>query len=580
MAASPIAMMLAIYFFVQALFGYRPKLAGLMILYGISAIGITLNSDIVVKEAYLNESGELFYQLGTFFWVVAIPGYVLMVLSVVELVKGYTTSLDANQRNRIRYLLMGLVITILASLVNFTKYGKYPIDVASNGITAILIAYAILRHQLLDIRVVVRLGILYTVTTGLFGFVYYISISSVLYFSQLIVGQEIIVTSLIVGAISAFLLSPIRNQIQLWIDRVFYREKYYAGKMLQRLSETTASLLDLDMLTTVVLREVMQELHIDRTAIMIKESESNHFQVIAELGGEQKILTGFRYSHPIVKWISQNNKTLRKKDLILNPIFKSLWVDERKELDKFQAELFIPLNSKGDLVGLLIVGPKRSLQPYSLDDQIILSTLANQTAVAFENARLYEELEETFIQTMSALANAIDIRDTYTSSHSQRIAKWAAATARYLGYSPEEVRTIYWGGLLHDIGKIGIPDEILRKPTKLNQLEWEIIKKHTIMGASLIAPIKKISDVAPIVEYSHERYDGCGYPYGKKGEEIPIGARIISVVDSFSAMRDDRPYKKPYSIEQAIDELKRNSGSMYDPKIVDAFLYILESNQI
>ena len=580
MAASPIAMMLAIYFFVQVLFGFRPKLAKLMILYGVLAIGITLNSDFVVKEAYLNETGELFYQLGSFFWVVAIPGYILMILSVVELVRGFTTSLDSNQRNRIRYLLLGLVITILASLMNFTKYGKYPIDVAANGITAILIAYAILRHQLLDIRVVVRLGLLYTITTALFGLVYYISISSVLYFSQLIVGQEIIVTSLFVGAISAFLLAPIRNQVQLWIDRVFYREKYNAGKMLQRLSETTASLLDLDMLTTVVLREVMQELHINRAALMINETEGNNFQVIAELGEEPKILTGFRNSHPIIKWISQNNKSLTKKELVLNPIFKSLWINERKELDKFQAELFIPLNTKGEFVGLLIVGSKRSLQPYTQDDQRILSTLANQTAVAFENARLYEELEETFIQTMSALANAIDIRDTYTSSHSQRIAKWAAATARYLGFGPEEVRTIYWGGLLHDIGKIGIPDEILRKPTKLNQLEWEIIKQHTIMGAGLIAPIRKISKVAPIIEYSHERYDGRGYPHGLYGDKIPIGARIISVVDSFSAMRDDRPYKKPFSIEQAIDELKRNSGSMYDPKIVDAFLYILETNQI
>lgn len=580
MAASPIVMMLSIYFFVQTLFGLRPKLARIMILYGIIAIGITLKTDIVVQKAFLNETGELFYLLGPFFWVVAVPGYILMILSIVELVRGYQTSLDIDQRNRIRYLLLGLVITSLASFVNFTKFGKYPVDVAANGLTAMLIAYAILRHQLLDIRVVVRLGILYSVITAFFGLVYYLSISIVSFLSQLIVGQEILIISIIVGAFSAFFLSPIRNQVQIWIDRIFYREKYNAGLMLQKLSETTASLLDLDQLTDLVLRELMKTLHIEGSAILVKESDGTNFSVIAELGPNQKVLSDFRADHPIIVWLSKNYQTISKKELIFNPTFKSLWTNEKMELEKFQAELFVPLNAKGEFVGVLIVGPKRSSQPYTQDDKLILSALANQTAVAIANARLYDELEETFVQTISALANAIDIRDTYTSSHSQRIAKWAAAVGRSLDFSPEEVRILYWGGLLHDIGKIGIPDKILMKTTKLNASEWEQIKKHTLLGASLVAPIKKISKVAPIIEYSHERFDGLGYPHGIKGNDIPIGARIISVVDSFSAMRDERPYKKPFSYEKAVDELKQNSGSMYDPNIVEAFINILETNEV
>jgi putative nucleotidyltransferase with HDIG domain len=580
MASSPIVMMLSIYFFVQSLFGLRPKLARIMILYGLIAIAITLRTNIVVQEAFLNETGDLFYQLGPFFWVVAVPGYILMILSIVELLRAYRASLDTNQRNRIRYLLLGLIITSLASFVNFTEYGKYPFDVAANGITAMLIAYAILRHQLLDIRVVVRLGILYSVTTAFFGLIYYLSISIVSFFSQLIVGQEIFVISLIIGAFSAFLLTPIRNQVQTWIDIIFYREKYHAGLMLQQLSETTASLLDLDQLTDLILRELSQALHIEDSAILVKGSEENNFSVIAELGHNQKILTDFRADHPIIRWLSQNPQTITKKDLIFNPSFKSLWSNEKKELEKFQAELFVPLSTKGKFVGLLIVGVKRSSQPYTQDDLLILSALANQTAVAIENARLYEELEETFVQTISALANAIDIRDTYTSSHSQRIANWAAAIGRHLDFPADEIRTIYWGGLLHDIGKIGIPDEILRKPAKLNKNEWKIIKQHTVMGARLVSQIKKISNVAPIIEYSHERYDGLGYPHGIKGNNIPIGARIISVVDSYSAMRDERPYKKPFSFEKAVDELKQNSGSMYDPQIVEAFIRILETDQV
>jgi putative nucleotidyltransferase with HDIG domain len=198
--------------------------------------------------------------------------------------------------------------------------------------------------------------------------------------------------------------------------------------------------------------------------------------------------------------------------------------------------------------------------------------------VIIENARLYEDLENTFVQTVVTLANAIDMRDAYTSSHSQRIAEWAAYTARLLGCTTQEVQAIYWGGLLHDIGKIGIPDSILKKPAKLDASEWEIIRKHTIHGARLVASIKKLEDVAPLIEYSHERFDGSGYPHGLKGENIPLGARIIGVVDSYSAMRDERPYKKPISHEDAINELKINAGLLFDPEVVTTFLYVLNTD--
>jgi putative nucleotidyltransferase with HDIG domain len=170
------------------------------------------------------------------------------------------------------------------------------------------------------------------------------------------------------------------------------------------------------------------------------------------------------------------------------------------------------------------------------------------------------------------------MRDTYTSSHSQRIAEWAAYTAHLLGCTDQEIQAIYWGGLLHDIGKIGIPDSILRKPGKLDKHEWDIIRQHTTHGAKLIAPIKKLTDVAPIIEYSHERYDGSGYPHGLKGKAIPLGARIIGVVDSYSAMRDERSYKRAFSHEEAIEELKRNSDILFDPEVVTTFLYVFNTD--
>jgi len=578
MSAAAFAMMAAIFYVVQALFGLRRRLAQFVLYFSFFSISLTLFSSYVIKTAHINDMGELQYEFGSIFYFIAVLSYSFLILSIVELIRGYNRTKDFTQRNRIRYLIIGLSITILASLINFTPLGKYPLDIAANGITAILIAYAILRHQLLDIRIVARMGLFYSITTAIFSALYFLIISLAIGIFQAVTGRGVILLSVVVASVTAILLSPLRNFAQTWIDRLFYREKYNAGLMLQRLSQTTASLLDLNKISEMILAEVTQTLHIAYATIFLKQNPDGHFHAIAHQGKAQENLLDFRQDHPIVLWMSRHNRILTSEEINIMPLFKSLWGEERAALDNLQAQLFIPLNAKGEVVGFLVVGPKLSLQPYHQDDMLALSTLANQTAVAIENARLYEDLEDTFIQTIITLANAIDMRDTYTSGHSQRIAGWASETAMKMNCDPEEVRAIYWGGLLHDIGKIGIPDSILKKPAKLTKSEWEIIRTHPEMGARLISPIKKLTHIAPLIGFSHERYDGSGYPNGLKGEQIPIGAHIIAVVDSFSAMIDERPYKKPINYSDAIEELRRNAGKLFDPKVVDAFLLMISTN--
>lgn len=572
MAASPLGMMLSIYLFVQNLFGLRNKWKPVIILYSIIAMVLTLFTSLVVKNAYLDATGTLFYEFSYSLGLVALPGYFLIIDSLIQLIKGYKSSKDTTNRNRIRYLALGLSITILASFINFTELGKYPIDVAANVLTALLIAYAILRHQLLDIRVVVRLGLLYSLTTIFFGLIYFLGISVVLNLFHVLAGGEVLIISITLGTLIAFVLAPIRSRAQDWVDRLFYREKYNAGLMLQRLSQATASLMDLDQISDLILAEVLKTWHIRNGAVLIKKSDTGEFRVISQHGEDREPIWNFPSDHPVAKWLDQHQKFLTKNNISMMPIFKSLWGKEKEELEKFQAEIFFPLSTKGDLVGILILGEKRSSQPYEKDDLVILSALSNQTAVAIENARLYEELQSAFVETTVALANAIDIRDNYTNIHSQQIADWASEIARLLGCTSKEIDDIYWGGLLHDIGKIGIPDAILNKAARLDSSEWEVIHKHPNLGADLILPIKKLVNVAPIIRSSHERFDGSGYPMGLRGEEIPLGARIVSVADSYSAMIDKRPYKEPLSEEKAIQELIDNSGKMYDPKIVEVFL--------
>jgi putative nucleotidyltransferase with HDIG domain len=585
-AAAALAHTVVIFYFVQTLFSLRHKWTPYILWYGLIAVIMALIPELVFQSVALDESGTLHYEFSPLIYFIASPGYFLIIYSLFELVRHARLTSSEVERNRLRYLIIGLSILVAVSVVNFTELGKYPIDIAANGITAIFIAYAILRHQLLDIRVVLRIGLLYSITTSLLSIFYYLVLSLLLnlyYFTlerDLYSSRETFMLSVFVALMTAVVLTPIRNYVQTWVDRIFYRERYNANLMLQRLSQTVASLLDLTKISSLILAEVTKTLHINHSAIYSKHHQHEDYRVIAKLGINQLTSLRFRGDHPIVQWLAENKQVLTKEDLAIEPTFKSMWGTEREDLEDYGVELFIPLNAKGKLVGFITVGPKLSEQTYSQDDKLALTTLANQTAVAIENAMLYEELENTFEQTVISLANAIDIRDTYTSDHSQHIADLATEIARLLQCTEDEIEAVYWGGLLHDIGKIGIPDSILNKPAELTENEWVTIYQHTIIGAKIIAPVKKLARVAPIIEYSHENYDGSGYPHGAKGEEIPLGARVIRVVDSFSAMITERPYKQTRSIDEAINEIITYSGTAFDPQVTKAFLQVIKYNKI
>jgi HD-GYP domain-containing protein (c-di-GMP phosphodiesterase class II) len=575
MAISPVVMLFFLFLFVQKLFGLRNKWVPTLLIYGIFAVFIDFFTDLVIISAYLDEAGLFVYEFGFFLPLFALPFYIITIYSLVILFNIHKNSKDANNRNRLRYLMVGILLPIFAISLNFTELGKYPIDIAANVITAVLISYSILRHQLLDVKVVVRLGLIYSITTAIFGSIYFLVISLVLNLFHLLAGNEVFITSIIVGTLFSFVLAPLNSRAQNWIDRLFYREKFNAGQMMQRLSQTTASIMNLEIMADIILTEILSTWHIQHGTFFIKKNETGDFLAIAQKGNNQDRSWRFPSDHPIPYWLNENKKNLSKDDLSMVPIFKSLWSTEINELEENNAQLFVPLLVKGDLVGIIILGEKKSTLPFDRDDYLILSALSNQVAVAIENSRLYEDLESAFIQTTVALANAIDLRDAYTNIHSQQIAYWSAETAKILKCSSIEVDDIYWGGLLHDIGKIGIPDAILNKPGKLDASEWEVVHRHPDLGAELIAPIKKLSRVAPIISCSHERFDGKGYPRGIQKEDIPLGARIVSVADSYSAMKDKRPYKDPISDEMAIQELVNNSGKMYDPIVVDAFLKMI-----
>jgi hypothetical protein len=184
------------------------------------------------------------------------------------------------------------------------------------------------------------------------------------------------------------------------------------------------------------------------------------------------------------------------------------------------------------------------------------------------------DLDEAYHETLSALARALDVRDSEVRGHSQRVTELALAIAEEMGISPEsqEWQDLKHGALLHDVGKIGVPDAVLRKPDALDSQEWELMRRHPTLGHCLLFDVRFLKGAADIALYHHERYDGTGYPKGLAGDAIPLGARIFAVADAFDAITSDRPYRPALSEEEACEEIRRGSGTQFDPQVVEAFL--------
>lgn len=909
MAIGQLAMPLTFYSFVQ-MFLRRPL--GIKMSLGI--IGylsiLVLNSfGLLIRNAYVSD-GLLYFELGSFpvLILTAILWITFLGLSTKDLFQVYRSSKDTIFRNRIRYLLLVVIVIFTGSLTNATALRHFPVDIILNLFSAFLISYAIFRYQLLDITLIIRKGLLYSIPTAFIGAIYFFTISLAQSLFQAISGIQIFFLSLVVAVFTAIAIQPLRDKAQSWVDRIFFREKYDAGLMLQRISNTaTAGILDLDTLTNLILEEISSTLHIQNAVVFLQNQKEENYSLKSQIGLEEGIGLTLDNNHPIISSLSLRGEIITTSDLDILPQFKSLWKQEKDELEKIHAELYVPLKVKDKLIGVITFGPKLSEETYSRDDYLTLITLSNQTAVAIENAHLfgdissayhrekqvnmvsrtingaltldslhkdvvqqaceiigadaglialfeektgelyfpylynlpggsfnktksnglgiigtiirtkkpyllnelrpsketipelemvviysvlgvpviagdqligvlvlcgftpntkfdtrdadiiesigrssgiaiqnaqlfketidalgreqqlheitrtisseldiqtifdkignliieiigadlvsiviydksavaknrtflydpmdesklinsnivegimqqiynngdlvliedypestdsnpdwisagvkgflgapvyagenkigslglfskvgnkepfkknakiivgnlgrqigiaiqnallYEELEEAYVETITSLANAMDLRDTYTQAHSLRLAEWAVKTAIECGCMEDEVETIKWGALLHDIGKIGIPDHILRKPNPLTDTEWEVMQKHPQFGAEIITPIKRLKSVAPIILAHQEKFDGTGYPNQLKEEEIPLGARILAVVDTYGAIIDDRVYRKGRSDKAAIKELCEKSGTQFDPFVVDAFIKV------
>ncbi|MDD5669137.1 MAG: HD domain-containing protein [Candidatus Omnitrophica bacterium] len=263
----------------------------------------------------------------------------------------------------------------------------------------------------------------------------------------------------------------------------------------------------------------------------------------------------------------------QQKPLLIPRITKESSIPAETKDNPFQPPLIcVPLIFQNKVLGVLsISSPKRKVN-FDEDELFVVSNISTQIALAIENARLNSDAQKTYLETISALAMAVEARDLYSRGHSDRVGEYSVKIARTLGLSEEQIKTIKDAALLHDVGKIGISDDILRKPGPLNEYEMEIMKQHPVIGEGIILPLRGLSRLKEPVRHHHEWLNGMGYPDKVAGEKITIETKILTVADAFDAMTSDRPYRKKLPLETAINELQKYINVRYDPAVVEALI--------
>jgi len=369
--------------------------------------------------------------------------------------------------------------------------------------------------------------------------------------------------------------------IDRWLDKLKrIEEKVERLALLSQLSQILNSTLDHKEIQRRAMEAATRLMKAEVGSLLLVDEEKHQLYFEVALGDrEEDIKTiSLNFGEGIAGCVAQHGKPLIVNSPGKDPrFFKG--VDERTEFETRNI-ICVPVRVKEKIIGVLEAINKQGKGKFDKEDLSLLNSLADQVAIALDNSRLYQELEEMFFQTAESLADAIEKRDPYTGGHTQRVTLYSQAIAKRLQLKPLEKKWLKIASVLHDIGKIGIEDHILRKPEPLSPEEFDIIKRHSDMGAEIIEHIRQLRESIPGVKYHHEQLDGKGYPDGLKGEEIPILAKIVAVADTYDAMTTDRPYRKAMEKEAAIEELKRCSGTQFDKGVVEAFIQAYRRGEI
>ncbi len=342
-------------------------------------------------------------------------------------------------------------------------------------------------------------------------------------------------------------------------------------RLLGELSHLVAASLEPRQVHRRTLQAAMRLVDCEAASLLLRDAASGGLFFELALGGRALPLRRARLEpgEGIAGWVAVHRRPLVVHDCRRDPRW-SARVDRQSSF-RTRDMCCVPVLSRGEALGVLQAINKRAGR-FDAEDLALMQTLADRVAVALDNARLFEGLRRTLLETSEALAESIEVRDAYTGGHTRRVVDYSLAIGRRLGLPEAELAELKLSAILHDIGKIGVDDRVLRKPGALEGDEVRQMRRHPELGVEILRHVGDLRGALPGIRSHHERYDGRGYPDQLAGEEIPRVARIIAVADTFDAMTSDRPYRPGLPWERAMAELRRCAGSQFDPRAVRACL--------
>jgi putative nucleotidyltransferase with HDIG domain len=381
--------------------------------------------------------------------------------------------------------------------------------------------------------------------------------------------------------IKPFSIEELRFSVRTALDRRETQEELVRLRTLSRVAEISRELvrtLELKPLARLIVQIAAGEAKADRVSLMLIGEESHELSIVASKGIPRHVVrsTRMRVGEGIAGYVAQKGQVLViNKQNDLEPSLQ-----RRLRLPDVGPAMSIPLVSlpllsEGKPIGVLNVCRPKSAPPFSNSDVNLFSILADQATIALRNAQLFQKVRDLYLGAIQSIALTIQAKDAYTHGHSNKVAEYTVALARAMGLSSETVENLRVAALLHDIGKVGVREEVLNKPGPLTPEEYDHVKTHPLVAERILRPITELGDIVDCIKHEHENWDGSGYPSGLQDGDIPLGSRIIAVVDAFHAMTSDRPYRKAMSIEKAVRILREGAGKQWDPRVVEAWLDIV-----
>lgn len=500
-------------------------------------------------------------------------------------------NITLQKKNQIKYVLAGNLLGAFASVDFLAKYGLtfYPFGYINMGSIVLVLTYAIIRYHLMDIEILIKKTTFITIGAIIPVTLLYVGLSYIQPILSPVLGPMWLFIPLILSfAIGYGLYRFIKFILRL--NEADLSKKFAYRPMLEKEAERTARARDVREMATFIVRDVSSFTRLDHTAVFILNDQKNAYALMSSVYRKKdrpKLEMGLLLSihSPLVAYLKDEKKPAVYGQIMHDLHNKDLTTHERKFLESVESELAIlgaeicvPSFCEDEMVGIMNLGNKITGEIYTAQDLQAFQTLANQTGRAIAGLLLKNEKIRLIVSSQKSLLETLEARDHYTRGHTERVSQYSMLLGnkleRLIHSIPNSISALHWTAQLHDLGKVGISDNILLKPAALNDEEFAKIKEHPTRGIEILGPLKEWfgEDIIQGVVHHHENYDGSGYPDKQKGDAIHIFARIIRVADAFDAMTTDRPYRKGLAIEEAMNEIRKFRKIQFDPVIADAFV--------